>query len=63
MAAAGGGATGPTRTPSPHLSTRTWLVRRRWRDLEWIDKFSYVVMAGFVVVLVGLLVALRLNGH
>jgi hypothetical protein len=25
-------------------------VRRRWRDLEWIEQFSYVVLGGFITV-------------
>lgn len=26
-----------------------WRVRRRWRQLVWIDRFGYSVIAGFVV--------------
>ena len=37
-------------------------MRRRWRDLEWIEQFGYVVMAGFAVTIALLLLAMMLNG-
>ena len=36
-------------------------MRRRWRDLEWIERFGYTVMAGFAVVIAALVLALVLN--
>lgn len=38
-------------------------MRRRWGDLEWIEQFSYVVIAGFIVVMAGLVLGLVLNSH
>jgi hypothetical protein len=39
-----------------------WRVRRRWKDLEWIEKFGYGCYAGFVTVIVTLVIMLVLNG-
>jgi len=36
-------------------------VRDRWDQLEWMDKFGYVVMAVFVIILVTLTVGITVN--
>ena len=36
--------------------------QRRWRELEWIDRFGYTVGAGFLAGIVTMALVVMLNG-